>query len=352
MEAASVPAPRPVFGQKVRELLSRYGLFALLAAMPVAFAISDLSQDGNLTRLGNNLIDGLSNGAIWALVAIGYTLVYGIVELINFAHGEVFMMGSFISAGLFATLGLTSSTAAPGLVLGLLATLLLAMLGSGTLNVMIERVAYRPLRSAPKLAPLITAVGFSFILQNVGLLWRGGSPQGIPDVINSQHVLVSIFGVQITNGDILAIVVTVPLLIVMTSFIARSRLGRAMRATAQDPEAARLMGINVDTTISLTFLIGGMLAGAAGLIYALYQTTVWYFQGFTAGLVAFTAAVMGGIGNVRGAVLGGLIIGFIQQISDNRIGSAWTPAVVFAYLILIMVFKPSGLLGEQTRDAG
>jgi branched-chain amino acid transport system permease protein len=138
----------------------------------------------------------------------------------------------------------------------------------------------------------------------------------------------------------------------MTAFIGGSRLGKAMRATAQDPEAARLMGINVDTTISLTFLLGGMLAGAAGLIYALYQTTIWYFQGFTAGLVAFTAAVMGGIGNIRGAVLGGLIIGIIQQLSDNRIGGEWTPAIVFAYLILIMVFKPSGLLGEETREAG
>ena len=153
---------------------------------------------------------------------------------------------------------------------------------------------------------------------------------------------------------------TIPLLLLMTAFIGGSRLGKAMRATAQDPEAARLMGINVDTTISLTFLLGGMLAGAAGLIYALYQTTIWYFQGFTAGLIAFTAAVMGGIGNIKGAVLGGFIIGFIQQISDNRdevfgffpLGSEWTPAVVFAYLILIMVFKPSGLLGEQTRDAG
>jgi branched-chain amino acid transport system permease protein len=352
MEAASVPATPAVAGQRLREFVSKYGLVIVLLALPVYYAISDLSADGNLTRLGNNLVDGLSNGAIWALVAIGYTLVYGIVELINFAHGEVFMMGSFISAGLFATLGLTSATAFPGLILGLLLTLVLAMVGSGTLNVMIERVAYRPLRSAPKLAPLITAVGFSFILQNVGLLWRGGSPQGIQDVINSQHQLFTIFGLQITNGDLLAVCVTVPLLIGMTTFIARSRLGRAMRATAQDPEAARLMGINVDTTISLTFLIGGMLAGAAGLIYALYQTTIWYFQGFTAGLVAFTAAVMGGIGNVRGAVLGGLIIGFIQQISDNRIGSEWTPAVVFGYLILIMVFKPSGLLGEQTRDAG
>jgi branched-chain amino acid transport system permease protein len=146
--------------------------------------------------------------------------------------------------------------------------------------------------------------------------------------------------------------VTIPLLLLMTAFIGRSRLGKAMRATAQDPEAARLMGINVDTTISMTFLLGGMLAGAAGLIYALYQTTIWYFQGFTAGLIAFTAAVMGGIGNIRGAVLGGLIIGFIQQMSDNRIGSAWTPALVFSYLVLIMVFKPSGLLGEQTREAG
>jgi branched-chain amino acid transport system permease protein len=352
MEAATVPAVPAVPGQRLREFISKYGLFALLLALPLIFAIKDLSTEGDLSRLGNNLIDGLSNGAIWALVAIGYTLVYGIVELINFAHGEVFMMGSFISAGLFGTLGLTAATGLPGLILGLILTLLLSMLGAGVLNVMIERVAYRPLRSAPKLAPLITAVGFSFILQNVGLLWRGGSPQGIPDVINSQHQLFSIFGVEITNGDLLAVLVTVPLLIGMTVFIGRSRLGRAMRATAQDPEAARLMGINVDTTISLTFLIGGMLAGAGGLIYALYQTTIWYFQGFTAGLVAFTAAVMGGIGNVRGAVLGGLIIGFIQQISDNRIGSEWTPAIVFAYLILIMVFKPSGLLGEQTRDAG
>jgi branched-chain amino acid transport system permease protein len=163
---------------------------------------------------------------------------------------------------------------------------------------------------------------------------------------------VNVFGVTIENSDVLAVAATIPLLLVMTSFINRSRLGKAMRATAQDPEAARLMGINVDTTISLTFLIGGMLAGAAGLIYALYQTTIWYFQGFQGGLIAFTAAVMGGIGNLRGAVLGGLIIGFIQQMSDNRIGSEWTPAIVFAYLILIMTFKPSGLLGEQTRDAG
>jgi branched-chain amino acid transport system permease protein len=352
MEAASVPATPAVPGQRLREFISKYGLILVLLVLPVAFAIDDLSTQGDLSRLGNNFIAGISNGSIWALVAIGYTLVYGIVELINFAHGEVFMIGSFSSAALLGTLGLTSSSSAVSLVGGLLLTVAVAMLASGSLNVMIERVAYRPLRTAPKLAPLITAVGFSFILQNVGLLWRGGSPQSITDVIDSQHRLFTVAGVDIHNGDLLAICVTVPLLIAMTTFINRSRLGRAMRATAQDPEAARLMGINVDTTISLTFLIGGMLAGAAGLIYALYQTTIWFFQGFSAGLVAFTAAVMGGIGNVRGAVLGGLIIGFIQQISDDRISSAWTPAIVFAYLILIMVFKPSGLLGEQTRDAG
>src|SRR3954465_15216569 len=364
MEAASIPANKPVASQRLQKFISSYGLIAVLLALPVVYGFQDLRDDGNLVRLGENLTAGISNGAIWALVAIGYTLVYGIVELINFAHGEVFMLGSFISASFISTLGLHEGSSGFVLFFGLLLTLVIAMFGSGSINVLIEKVGYRPLRSAPKLAPLITAVGFSFILQNVGLLGKGGSQQGIADLINAQHNLVTIFGVTIENSDVLSVGVTVPLLLVMTSFIARSRLrkgmgatararlGSAMRPTAQDPEAWKLMGINVDTTISVTFLLGGMLAGAAGLIYALYQTTIWYFQGFTGGLIAFTAAVMGGIGNLRGAVLGGLIIGCIQQISDNRIGSAWTPAIVFAYLILIMTFKPSGLLGEQTRDAG
>ena len=351
MEASSISAGPPA-SQRIQALIGTYGLAVVLLALPVYYAITDLSEQGNLTRLGENLVAGVSNGAIWALVAIGYTLVYGIVELINFAHGEIFMIGSFISASFIATLGLTIDSATVPVFFGLLLTLIVAMLGSGTLNALIERVAYKPLRNAPKLAPLITAVGFSFILQNVGLLWKGGNQQGVPDLVSAQDTMFTIFGVTVENADVLSIAVTVPLLMVMTAFIGRSRLGKAMRATAQDPEAARLMGINVDTTISLTFLLGGMLAGAAGLIYALYQTTIWFFQGFTGGLIAFTAAVMGGIGNLRGAVLGGLIIGCIQQMSDNRIGSEWTPAIVFGYLILIMVFKPSGLLGEQTRDAG
>ena len=350
-EATSLPV-RTNTWDRVRGYIGEYGLIALLLVMPVVYGIQDLSDDGSLARLGNNVVDGLSNGAIWALVALGYTLVYGIIELINFAHGEVFMIGSLVSAGFFTTLGLTVASGGIGLILGLLVTLVLAMVASGALNVMIERVGYRPLRNAPKLAPLITAVGFSFILQNVGLLWIAGSPRSIPDLIDAQKELFSIGGVSVSNGDVLAIAATIPLVFLLVTFITQSRLGRAMRATAQDPEAARLMGINVDTTISLTFLAGGLMAGAAGLIYALYQTTIWFFQGFQAGLIAFTAAVMGGIGNLWGAVLGGFIIGIIQQISDNRIGGEWTPAIVFVYLIIIMVFRPQGLLGEETREAG
>jgi branched-chain amino acid transport system permease protein len=237
-------------------------------------------------------------------------------------------------------------------VLGLIVTLIVSMLVCGSLNVLIERVAYRPLRGAPKLAPLITAVGFSFILQNVGLLWRGGSTKGVDDLIHENATVFQISGVVVHRADVLSIGLMIPLIALLGWFVSRTRAGKAMRATAQDPEAARLMGINVDSTISLTFLLGGMLAGAAGLAYALYETTIWYFQGFQAGLIAFTAAVMGGIGNVRGAVLGGLIIGVIQNISDDRIGPQWTAAIVFGYLVMIMVLRPRGLLGEETREAG
>jgi branched-chain amino acid transport system permease protein len=354
LEAATIPvrATRAAPLLALQRFASRYGLIIVLLALPVAFGVSDILSGHGLTHIIQNLKDGLSNGAIWALVAIGYTLVYGIIELINFAHGDVFMIGSFVSFSIWGTLGVTLTTGTLGVVGGLLVTGLLAMVACGALNVMIERVAYRPLRSAPKLAPLITAVGFSFILQNVGLEWLGGSPHGVDDLVRAQHVLFSIGGVHIINADVLAIGITVPLVLLLVSFVHNSRLGKAMRATAQDPEAARLMGINVDTTISLTFLLGGLMAGAAGLIYALYNTTVWFQQGFEAGLIAFTAAVMGGIGNLQGAVLGGVIIGCIQQISDDRISSTWTPAIVFGYLILIMVFRPQGLLGEETREAG
>jgi branched-chain amino acid transport system permease protein len=348
-----------------RRYVGRWGLVVALAALPVYYGIHDLTHGysggfvgghevirHDLSQLGFNIVSGLSNGAIWALIAMGYTLVYGIIELINFAHGDVFMIGSFVSVSLWGALGLGSSTGVIVLVAGLLLTLVLAGIVCGSLNVLIERVAYRPLRGAPKLAPLITAVGFSFILQNVGLLWRGGSPVGVTDLVRENDTVFRISGVIVHRADVLALAITAPLVFGLTWFIGRTGAGRAMRATAQDPEAARLMGINVNGTISLTFMLGGMLAGAAGLVYALYETNVWYFQGFEAGLIAFTAAVMGGIGNVRGAVLGGLIIGLIQQLSDSRLGPQWTAAVVFGYLIMVMVLRPRGLLGEETREAG
>ncbi len=348
----------------LRRVVGRWGLVAALAVLPVYFTINDLvsgypafvnghaTSIHDLTYIGSNLVQGISNGSIWALIAIGYTLVYGIIELINFAHGDVFMIGSFVGAGFWGSIGLGLATGPLGLVAGLLLTLVISMAACGSLNVLIERVGYRPLRNAPKLAPLITAVGFSFILQNVGLLWLGGAPHGVDDLIHQGSTVFQISGVVIRRADVLAVGATIPLVLLLGWFVAQTRMGKAMRATAQDPEAARLMGINVDTTISVTFLLGGMLAGAAGLIYALYETTIWYFQGFEAGLIAFTAAVMGGIGNIRGAVLGGLIIGCIQQISDARIGPQWTPAIVFGYLVVIMVLRPRGLLGEETREAG
>jgi branched-chain amino acid transport system permease protein len=345
MEAASVPQPQAPPGKRVTDFIGAQILWILLGGVLLVLIIQDP------VRTLNNVVDGLSIGTIWALIALGYTLVYGIIELINFAHGDVFMIGSFVSVSLYATLGLTESTGIPVLILGMLLVLVISMFATGGLNVMIERVAYRPLRNAPKLAPLITAIGMSFILQNVGLLWRP-TPDSPPDLIRTQQEVLDIGGVNLVRSDIFAVAVTLPLLITLLYFVGNTKYGKAMRATAQDPDAARLMGINVDRTIGLTFLLGGLLAGAAGLIYALYNGTVQFNQGFTAGLIAFTAAVMGGIGNLKGAVVGGLIIGVIQQTVESRVdnGSAWAPAVVFAILVLVMVFRPQGLFGEETRE--
>src|SRR3954465_3894432 len=343
MEAASVPQPHAPPGRRVAEFVAAQILWIVLGGFLLVLLVLDP------VRTLNNVVDGLSIGAIWALIALGYTLVYGIIELINFAHGEVFMIGSFVSVSLYATLGVTADTGVVVLILVLILVLAISMFASGSLNVMIERVAYRPLRNAPKLAPLITAIGMSFILQNVGLLWRP-SPDSPPDLIHSQQQVLDLGGVPFVRSDFFAWAVTIPLLMTLLWFVGRTKYGKAMRATAQDPDAARLMGIDVDRTISLTFLLGGMLAGAAGLIYALYNGTIQFNQGFTAGLIAFTAAVMGGIGNLKGAVVGGLIIGVIQAISDDYAQPVWTNAIVFAILILVMVFRPQGLFGEETRE--
>src|SRR4051794_1427747 len=345
MEAASVPQPQAPPGRRVIEFVGAQILWILLGGALLVMLVQDP------VRTLNNVVDGLSIGSIWALIALGYTLVYGIIELINFAHGEVFMIGSFVSVSLYATFGISEDTGVLVLILSLILVLAISMIASGSLNVMIERVAYRPLRNAPKLAPLITAIGMSFILQNVGLLWRP-TPDSPPDLIRSQQQVLDIGGVTFVRSDFFAWAVTIPLLIALLYFVGQTKYGKAMRATAQAPPAPPLMGINVDRTIGLTFLLGGLLAGAAGLIYALYNGTIQFNQGFTAGLIAFTAAVMGGIGNLKGAVVGGLIIGIIQQTVESRVnnGSAWAPVAVFAILVMVMVFRPQGLFGEETRE--
>jgi branched-chain amino acid transport system permease protein len=297
---------------------------------------------------------GLTNGAVYALVALGYTLVYGILELINFAHGDVFMLGGMFSATMILSVfNLKSHASAGSLAAAIVVSLIVAMVACGLLNATIERIAYRPLRGAPRLAPLITAIGMSFILQDVALAWKGPGYTAIPSVLPTGNVF-SISGVHYTWEKLIVVVITVPVLLLLLWLVQRTRQGKAMRATAQDRDAAAMMGIDVNRTISFTFLIAGGLAGAGGLVYALYFGQLRYDTGFSLGLIAFTAAVLGGIGNLPGAVLGALVIGFIQAFNEGLTwhtpGSDWTQSIVFSILILILVFRPEGLLGEQTPE--
>lgn len=305
------------------------------------------------------LLIGLANGSLIALVALGYTLVYGIIELINFAHGDVFMIGTMFALTMVtwvpSLFGLTPYGVPPlMLALLLVVTMLLAMVVCGLLNVAIERIAYRPLRTAPRLAPLISAIGVSFILINIGLHWKGASPVDFPALLPNIDLLRDVLKIdtQVHFGlkDLLVIVVALPLALALRLFIAHTRLGKAMRATAQDREAAAMMGIDINTTIMLTFLLGGALAGAAGTMFGLYNNTAWFFQGFRGGLYAFTAAVMGGVGNVTGALVGGLLIGVLAAFSDFFIDPRWTQAVVFGLLIVVLVVRPTGLLGAETSE--
>ena len=306
------------------------------------------------------LLIGIANGAIIALIALGYTLVYGIIELINFAHGDVFMIGTMVSLTLVTwvpgLLGVRQATQLPPLTLVVLVvgSLLASILVCAGLNVMIERIAYRRLRNAPRLAPLITAIGVSFILVNVGLVWKGASQVNYPDLIPRVDILRDVFHIDtlilFTLKDLLVIVIAIPLMIGLTLFVQRTRLGKAMRATAQDRTAAAMMGIDINMTIALTFLIGGAMAGAAGTIFGLYNNSAWFFQGFRNGLYSFTAAVMGGIGNIQGAFLGGMLIGLVAALADRVWDPRWTEAVVFALLVVILIFRPTGLLGEETSE--
>jgi branched-chain amino acid transport system permease protein len=299
-------------------------------------------------------INGLTRGAVFALIALGYTMVYGIIELINFAHGDVFMLGLFISLAWFTLLGVSGALSPWQLVTLLPLVLVLTMLSTALLNVAIDRLAYRPLRRSTRLAPLITAIGVSFMLENVALLWKGPAPIAYPDIFPSVDILREWFGIEsaifITTKDLLVVAAALPLMLGLHHFVTRTRWGKAMRATAQDRETAQAMGIDVERTILITFFVGGALAGAAGLIQGMYYNIGQWWMGYQAGLRAFTAAVLGGIGSMSGAALGGLLIGFLSAWSDQYISARWTNAIVFAILIVVLVFRPHGLMGDRTVE--
>jgi branched-chain amino acid transport system permease protein len=336
-------------GSYVMPLMASLLIFALFAWLIV-----------NLVKgpayFANIAFIGLTNGAVYALVALGYTLVYGILELINFAHGDVFMLGALISASMMITnFGVTTASSTGFLVIAIVGSLAVAMIGCGVLNATIEFIAYRPLRSAPRLAPLITAIGVSFILEDVAIGWKQTGYTAVPNILPKGDVF-SAGGVAYTWEKLIVVMITVPVLVALVYLVQQTRQGKAMRATAQDRDAAAMMGINVNRTISFTFLIAGALAGAGGLVYALYFGQIRYDTGYQLGLISFTAAVLGGIGNLPGAVLGALCIGFIQAFNEglrwHSPGSDWTESIVFSILILILVFRPEGLLGERTPEGG
>jgi branched-chain amino acid transport system permease protein len=337
---------RPI---RLGHALERASAMLILAALAV-WIVANLVNDPS--RFFTVMLDGLNNGALYALIALGYTLVYGIIELINFAHGDLFMLCTVLSAHMAAEwLGITSPgmSAAFSLLLVIIATMIFGAL----VNVGAEFFAYRRLRSAPKLAPLITAVGLSFIFQGIGIRsWATGSaPRQWPTVLPRGGFTVG--GVLVRWSLIIVLLVTAILLILLTYIVQRTQQGRAMRATAQDQDGARLMGINVNRTISFTFALGGAMAGAAGVLYAQTIGTTRYDLGFQLGLIAFTAAVLGGIGNLVGAVVGGILIGLIQGVNDGApygLGQEWSNTVVFGILILVLVFKPEGLFGTRTTE--
>ncbi len=330
---------------------------AAIAAVVLVLLLIQAVQEP--AQFASQLVIGVTNGAIIALIALGYTLVYGIIELINFAHGDNFMIGSFVGitvlSGTFVGLQFFAPITGDGGTLlkiaGVLIALVVAMAACGLIGVGIERVAYKPLRNSPRLAVLITAIGMSFILQNVGLIWKGPAQVPFPELISSANILPG-EAVIFRWKDLFVIAVTVPLLVALSYFISNTRQGKAMRAVAQDKEAASMMGINVNRTISITFLLGGILAGASGVMYGLFNGITVFNVGFTQGLYAFTAAVLGGIGNLSGAVVGGFLIGIIGSMADQYIGVRWTSIVIFAVLILVLVFRPRGLLGDRSAVQG
>ena len=340
MATTTVPETQPSFIDTFQRLRLGPYLFVLTVAIIDFFLIGPAQ-----------FVNGLTIGAIYALVAIGYTMVYGIIELINFAHGDVFMVGAFTSMYVLTNvLGQDGPIDDPAvLAVVLFVDFAVTMLLLGILGTAIERFAYRPLRHAPRLAPLITAIGVSFILQNVIQILFGPSPVNTPQLI-SPTAHVNIFGLEVGVVNIFTIVVSVSLMIALQLFVSRTRIGRAMRSTAMDRDAAQLMGVDINRTIAITFFIGSALAGAAGVVQGLYFGNIQFTLGFQAGLKAFTAAVLGGIGNITGAALGGFIIGFVEVTAGAMGVFVWGQAAVFVVLILTLLFRPAGLLGQQLGE--
>jgi branched-chain amino acid transport system permease protein len=322
-----------------------------LVALLLAWLVVNLIKDP--TTFFNVFLIGLTTGSVYALVALGYTLVYGILQLINFAHGDVFALtGLFASYLIATTFSLDEASSTLTIIGGLLATFAIAMVFGAAVNATIERVAYRRLRAAPRLAVLITAVGMSFIVQNISLAVFGVNFRSVPPLI-SDNAVFTVGGVHYSWQALFVILVTAPVLVLLTWLVKSTRQGKAMRATSQDPEASAMMGINVNRTISFTFLLAGALAGVGAVLF-LVEFNVRYDTGFELGLIAFTAAVLGGIGNLTGAVLGAIVIGMIQAFNEGLSwfapGSDWTRSIVFGILIAILVFRPEGLLGERTPE--
>lgn len=283
------------------------------------------------------IVNGISLGSIYALIALGYTMVYGIIKLINFAHGDVFMIGAFV--GFYAIAGWG---------LGFFPALLLSMAVCAILGVIIERVAYKRLRNSTRIAALITAIGVSLLIEYTMIYFRGAQPEAYPKVFTFQSF--ELFGAQIDSQSILILVITVVLMILLQIIVHHTKIGRAMRAVSHDQETARLMGINVDTTISATFAIGSALAGAAGVIFGLYYVKIDPLMGIIPGLKAFIAAVLGGIGIIPGAMVGGFILGIVEVIVSALGFSSWRDAAAFIILILILIFRPAGIFGKNTRE--
>jgi branched-chain amino acid transport system permease protein len=330
-----------------RQQVGRVVGLVLLAGLAAWLTWNALSAPEQFVDVG---LAGLRAGSLYALVALGYTLVYGIIGLINFAHGDVFMLASVFTSILLAELLGVDSPGARGWALTAV-VLVVVMTASAGINIAAERVVFRRLRTAPRLAALIAAVGLSFLLQWLGLQLNGSGQRIWPAVVPNGGLVVG--PVTIDWSTIVVTAVTIPLLLVLTHVVQGTSRGRAMRATSQDRDAARLMGIDVDRTISFTFAVGGALAGAAGVLYFATLGGTNYSVGYQFGLIAFTAAVLGGIGNLPGAVLGGYLIGEIQAFNDglpHGLGQGWSQSMVFAILILIMVFRPEGILGERVVE--